>query len=434
MTAQRRKDSKGRVLRKGEYERGNGTYMYVFKAANGKKRTVYAPTLKELRVKENEATRDILDGINPDGARATIDDMYVRWKQTREMDIEAGLLRYSTYRNYCYMYEQFVQGGFGSTKLKDVTAGQVETFYKYLVTQRGLKVHSVDSVHVPLKQVMQLAVESNCIRRNPTEGMMRKLKAAYRKKEKGIPTQDRALTPEQQDVFLKYLESSENNRRWLPLFTVLIFTGMRIGELTGLRWCDVHESEGYIEVNHTLVYYNHGGTKGMKCKYAINDTKTPAGFRSIPMLPIVKDAFIAERERQAAEGIKSCVKVDGYEDFVFVNRFGQCLNQATVNKAIRRIVRDCNFEQLDKGSDVLLPAFSCHWLRHTFATRLIEADVNVKAAQKLLGHADVRTTMNIYAAAQEEFVSKELFKLTNSDTNDLQKTCADSREGCVNAA
>ena len=119
---------------------------------------------------------------------------------------------------------------------------------------------------------------------------------------------------------------------------------------------------------------------------------------------------------------------------MFVNRFGDCLNQGTVNKAIRRIVRDCNFRQLDKGSEVLLPAFSCHWLRHTFATRLIESDVNVKAAQKLLGHADVRTTMNIYAAAQEDFVSNELSKLTNHDTNDLQNNEIGLHEGCVTTA
>ncbi len=431
MKAQRRKDSKGRVLRKGEYERKGGSYMYVFKGCNGKKTTLYAPTLKELRIKEEDANRDILDGISPDGAKLTINDMYERWRSLRELDIEAGSLRHSTYRNYCYMYEQFAMSDFGGTKLKDVTPAKVEAFYKLLITQRGLKVLSVDGVHVPLKQIMQLAVDCNYIRHNPTDGMMRKLKAVYKKKETGISSQERALTLEQQQLFLDYLKVSDKNRRWFPLFTVLLYTGMRIGELTGLRWCDVHEDDGYIEVSHTLVYYDQGGTSGLKCKYAVNDTKTPAGFRSIPMLPVVKEAFQEERMRQEREGIKSRMRIDGYEDFVFVNRFGDCLNQGTVNKAIRRIVRDCNFEQLNKGSDVLLPNFSCHWLRHTFATRMIECDVSVKAAQGLLGHADVRTTMNIYAAAQREFVSGELSKITNAGTNDLQKLSVGSREGCV---
>lgn len=434
MQAQRRKDSKGRVLRKGEYERKDGSYMYVFKSAVGKKTTVYAPTLKELRIKEDDTNRDILDGINPDGARITVNEMYKRWQTLRGLDIEAGSLRHSTYRNYVYMYEQFAMDDFGNTKLKDVTPARVEAFYKMLITQRGLKVLSVDGVHVPLKQVMQLAVDSNYIRHNPTDGIMRKLKAVYKKKETGISAQERALTVEQQQLFLDFLETSESNRRWLPLFTVLLFTGMRIGELTGLRWCDLDEAEGLIKVNHTLVYYDQGGTSGMKCKYAVNDTKTPAGFRSIPMLPIVREAFEAERKRQQEEGIKSRMVVDGYEDFVFVNRFGDCLNQGTVNKAIRRIVRDCNFKQLDKGSDLLLPNFSCHWLRHTFATRMIESDVSVKAAQELLGHADVRTTMNIYAAAQKEFVCSELSKITNAHTNDLQKVAGDSCEECVTAA
>lgn len=397
MKAQRRKTSKGQVLRTGEYERNDGTFMYVYKGANGKKRTIYAPTLKELRVKQDAVTKDLLDGINPDGARVTINDMYIRWKSSRELDIQGGSLRHSTYRNYCYMYEQFVMADFGNTKLKDVTPARVEAFYKFLITQRGLKVLSAESVHIPLKQVFQLAVDSNYIRHNPTDGMMRKLKAAYKKKATGISTQERALTLEQQNLFLDYLKSSETNRRWLPLFTVLIYTGMRIGELTGLRWCDVHEEKGIIDVTHTLVYYDQGGTSHLKCKYAVNDTKTPAGFRSIPMLPEVKAAFIEERERQKREHIKSRMVVDGYKDFVFVNRFGDCLNQGTVNKALRRIVRDCNFEQLNKGRKVLLPAFSCHWLRHTFATRMIESEVNVKAAQQLLGHADIRMTLKVYS-------------------------------------
>lgn len=70
-----------------------------------------------------------------------------------------------------------------------------------------------------------------------------------------------------------------------------------MGELTGLRWCDIDLEEGIIDVNHTLVYYDHrteGSKKG--CYFNVNTTKTPAGMRQVPMLEFVKEAFLMEKK------------------------------------------------------------------------------------------------------------------------------------------
>lgn len=110
----------------------------------------------------------------------------------------------------------------------------------------------------------------------------------------------------------------------------------------------------------------------------------------------VRDAFIMEREYQKEAEIESVGRVDGYDDFIFVNRDGNVQQQRTLNKAIKRIIRDCNCEILVKkgtqSNPVLLPNFSCHHLRHTFATRLCESGINLKVIQDVLGHADVSTT------------------------------------------
>ena len=110
------------------------------------------------------------------------------------------------------------------------------------------------------------------------------------------------------------------------------------------------------------------------------------------MLGFVKDAFLKEREYQEANDIQCKVMIDGYTDFIFVNRVGATQHQGTLNKAIRRITRDCNDEVLLRGDadPVLLPHFSCHSLRHTFTTRMCEAGVNIKVIQDALGHADIR--------------------------------------------
>ena len=97
----------------------------------------------------------------------------------------------------------------------------------------------------------------------------------------------------------------------------------------------------------------------------------------------------------------------------FVNRFGQAQHQGTLNKAIRRIICDCNDEQFLKSDnpDVLLPPFSCHILRHTFTTRMCEAGVNVKVIQDALGHKDISTTLNIYTDVTRELKKAEFGEL-----------------------
>lgn len=147
-------------------------------------------------------------------------------------------------------------------------------------------------------------------------------------------------------------------------------------------------------------------------KYAVNSPKTEAGKRTIIMLPIVKKAILMEKEYQEEVGLSSKTVIDGVSNFIFVNRFGDCHHQGSVNKALRRIIRDCNDELLDQGltadSDKLLPHFSCHTFRHTFATRLAEASVSDKVRMDLLGHKDIAITQTVYTDAFEPFKRSEL--------------------------
>lgn len=107
--------------------------------------------------------------------------------------------------------------------------------------------------------------------------------------------------------------------------------------------------------------------------------------------------------------------MDGYTDFIFINRFGDVQHQGTLNKAIKRIIRDCNDEELLKSEDnpVLLPPFSCHSLRHTFTTRLCEMGVNIKVIQDVLGHRDFSTTMNIYTDVTKDLKQKEFSAISD---------------------
>lgn len=103
--------------------------------------------------------------------------------------------------------------------------------------------------------------------------------------------------------------------------------------------------------------------------------------------------------------------VDGYRNFIFVNPFGNVQHQGTRNKALRRIIRDCNLEVLDKvhrDNAANFTNFSNHFLRNTFTTGMCEVGVNTKAVQEIFEYAHAETTMKIYAEATKDLRKSEL--------------------------
>lgn len=302
--------------------------------------------------------------------------------------------------------EQFADRHESVEDISSLKKSDVKRFYNRLADDRGLQPSTIDSIHTVLHQVLDMAVDDDYLRSNPSSNVLRELKQSH-----CFETEKRrGLTKPEQDLFLDFLKRNHTYSHWYPIFAIMVGSGLRVGEITGLRWCDIDLEEGIIDVNHTLVYYAHRDEVHKHgCYYNVNTPKTKASTRQVPMLDFVKEAFIMEREYQEAMGIKCEVTIDGYTDFIFVNRFGEAQNLANLNKAIRRIIRDCNDEEFlkDENPAVLLPHFSCHSLRHTFTTRMCEAGVNVKVIQDALGHQDISTTLNIYADVTRELKKKE---------------------------
>ena len=400
MAKAKRKDKSRVVLRTGEIQRKDGTYQYSWTDKNKKRRYVYARTLDNLREKEEQIAKNISDGIKAEARYTTLNELYALWK-----DLKRGL-KDNTFENYKYMYETFVRNQIGDKRISMLKKSDIKRFYNYLADERGLKPATIDNIHTVLHQVLDMAVDDDYIRNNPSNNVLKELKQSHIFKTE----KRRGLTRPEQELFLSYLKDTPSVQNWYPVFAVMVGTGLRVGELTGLRWCDVDIEEGTIDVNHTLVYYDHRTSEGKRgCYFNVNTPKTEAGNRQVPMLDFVKEAFLMEKERQDMLDVHCEAMVDGYTDFIFINRFGQPQHQSTLNKAIRRIIRDCNDEQFlkDDNPKVLLPHFSCHSLRHTFTTRMCEAGVNVKVIQDTLGHKDISTTLNIYTDVTKELKRSE---------------------------
>lgn len=398
--ATKRKDKSRVVLKTGEVQRKDGTYQFSWQDSQMKRRFVYARTLDDLREKEKRIQKDKCDGIKTEARYTTIDELFDLWA-----NVKRGL-KNNTFENYKYMYNTFVRPVIGSKRISTLKKSDIKKYYNYLVDERNLKPSTIDNIHTVLHQVLQIAVDDDFIRNNPSDNVLRELKKAHCFQSE----KRRALTKPEQELFLNFLKTHPVYEHWYPVFAVMIGTGLRVGEVTGLRWCDIDMESGMIDVNHTLVYYDHraeGSKSG--CYFNVNTTKTPASMRQVPMLGFVREAFEQEKQKQEDLGLHCEVTIDGYTDFIFINRFGQAQHQATLNKAIRRIIRDCNDEQFlhSDEPDVLLPHFSCHSLRHTFTTRMCEAGVNIKVIQDALGHSDISTTLNIYADVTKEMKAEE---------------------------
>ena len=395
--AKARKDNKGRALRKGESQRSqDNRYVYTYTNPIGKRGYIYATTLQELREKEEKLIRDQLDGL----------DLYVAGQADLNFVVDRYLatknnLASSTYANYRYIYDHFCKNGFGKRTADEIKYSDVLHFYLHLVDEKNVKVKTVESLHCVLHPAFDMAVRDEIIRKNPSDGVISEIKKRQGRKHKV----ERALTFEQQSELIRYITEHPLYDYWRPLFTVLLGTGCRIGEICGLRWQDVDLENRVIDINHSMTYFRRGKQAPYTFEFRFEPPKTKAGIRKIPMLDDVYDVLVELYEQQKKEGFSPLV-VDGATGFIFINKVGTLYKHTAIDHAIKRIVNNHNAEEIVKAKreqrePIMLPFFSCHTFRHTFCTRFCENETNVKVIQSVMGHADINTTMDIYAEVTE---------------------------------
>jgi len=227
--AERRKDSKGRVLKENESQRSDGIYCYRWRTSDHKRHYIYAGTLEELREKEKKVQRDVSDGIRVDAQRVTLNDIYELW-----VVLKKGL-KHNTFTNYQYMYNQFARNDIGNIKIVNLKRSDVRRFYNRLIDDKGLKIATIDNIHTVIHQVLDVAVDDGYLRNNVSDNALKELKMS-----RNLFTENRkALTLEEQRIFLEYLQKTPQYNHWYPVFAFMLGTGLRVGEATGLRWCDI---------------------------------------------------------------------------------------------------------------------------------------------------------------------------------------------------
>lgn len=404
----KRRDSKGRLLRQGELQRNDGKYEYRYIDVRGERRSVYSwklvDTDKPPQGKRNcKALRDMIKEIESD-ARDGV-DVYMAQRTTLNqcfdsyMETKCGL-KQSSRSNYLFQYDTYVRDAIGNLPIISIKYSDIKKFYTNLMRERNLQVGTLNVLHAFLHPVFTTAVRDGLIRSNPTEGVISEIKKScgYER------TKRHALTVPQQEALIDFVKTNDKYKHMSAVLTVFLGTGCRISEISGLRWQDCNFKENTITIDHSLLYHRHGKVEGYK--FYISTPKTKAGVRIIPMLSDVRKALINERARQMQYG-HNTMEVDGYSGFIFSSKSGKCLTSPSFNSSLDTIVKAYNKKETAMAKNeyrepVLLPRFSAHSLRHTFCTRFCENETNIKVIQEIMGHTDISTTMNVYNEATKE--------------------------------
>ncbi len=397
--ADKRKDSKDRILRTGEGQNSDGRYTFQYTDANGKRQKIYSWKLVEtdklpegkrpciaLRTQEKQILKDLDDGIQTDDI--SVNDLFDQY-----LKIRTDLSETTLATNIC-LYDTHVRSGFGKKKIGKIKHTHVYTLYSELKTEKKLKLSTIQSINSILWELLETATKDNLIRQNPVTGEMQKIRSRF----ENDSSERHALTVDEQTALLHYVYHKSKYRKYGVLFTVLLGTGMRIGEALGLTWDDVDFEKGMILVTHAITY-KPGVSHGYE--YHVSPPKTSAGIRMIPMFQDVKTAL---QEQKKSQDKRNSFTVDDYTGFIFVNGAGKIYTPGFIYEVIQNIVTDYNREEMlnaakEKRDPLYIPKISAHILRHTFCTRICENETNLGIIKDVMGHKNIRTTMNVYNEA-----------------------------------
>ncbi len=405
MAGKKRTDNKGRILRTGEMQRAEDSrYLYRYTDLHGKKRTVYALTLPELREKEKQIGRDLQDGIDVSKAEMTLNQLFQLYMETKSD------LRPSTRCNYMGVWKNTVKESvLGNMKIGQIKQIHIRAFYADL-TKQGLSANTIKLCHSLIFPALEMAVDSDIIRKNPAKDCKKGISGT--KKEKV------AMCIKEQERLLHFVKNSNIYKVYYPLLVFALCTGLRVGELTGLRWVDVDLKENIIHIRQQLIYKNYGDG----CRFHLQDLKTDAGRRNIPLTAEARKSLIRQKELYFLLGIsQKRQEVEGISDFVFINTQGNPYATNAINLMLDNVVKAYNKQeaaqaQKENRRPFPLPHISAHILRHTACTRLAESGLEPKVLQYIMGHANISVTMDIY---------------THLDFSQIQKKIEEAQEKAV---
>jgi integrase len=362
------------------YQRGDGLWVAAVSLPDGGRKYRYAKTRVEAARKLNEALQAIENNLPVASSNATFEAFLRDWLEGKKPSLEPG-----SYVRYSGLIRKHIVPALGKVTLAKLTPQQIERFYS--AKTKTLSPNTVLGMHNGVVYpALDKAVRWGLLARNV---------AALVDLPKGEKPERQVFTPDQARVFLDVIRGD----RLEAFYVLAVTTGMRQGELLGLRWRDVALDRAIVSVVQNWKRDYVGRKMGKP--------KSRSGVRQIVLTERAVDALRRHRIRQDEE--RSHLGPDWQDnDLVFTSRIGTALNPA--------YVRDKRYYPLLKRAG--LPRIVFHELRHSQATFLMELGAPLPVLAEILGHSSIRITGDVYTHVSERAqrrVMKALERLLTED-------------------
>ena len=341
------------------YKRDNGTWRAMI-TVQGRRLSFTAKTKREGQAWLRQMLEEIDYGLTYDSAQTTLEKFMNDWLVSVE-----PTLRFNTFKQYSQITRQHILPVLGHLKLRDLKPGHIQQLYNQMVRKKhGLR--TVQLVHSVLHRSLVHAVKLGIIPRNPDD-------ATTPPKPKHSEMKFLDETQVQQMLIVAQAKSD----RFFALYHLAVSTGMRQGELLGIKWSDMDWERGLLQVQRQLTIKKGGG-------FELTAPKTKAGTRR---LDLGESALQVLRDHRQQQYLEMQAVGDDWQDndLVFPSTIGTTYNRSNLSKRFKLILKEAG-----------LPEIRFHDLRHTAATLMLNHGIPVIVVSRRLGHARPSITLDVY--------------------------------------
>lgn len=342
------------------YPRKDGRWAASITLEDGRRKTFYGKTRKEVVEKLDKARYEQKQGMLSTGPQQKLKAYLEQWLE----EVHKPSIRLTTYIEHRRLLYKHILPSLGHIQVQKLTPQHVQAMYTRKMEDDQLSPGSVRNIHLILHKALANAVRWNLVSRNVCDLVS---------PPHFIKREMRVLTKEQAQRLLEVAHGS----RLEALLAVAITTGMRHSELVGLRWEDVNLEGASLQVRHIVTYRGR--------RYIEGEPKTAKSKRNIVLPSLVVEALKKHRRDQYEMKEKAGSSWEE-RDLVFCNVRGGFLTPNTLRRAFHRLL-----------SDAGLPPMRLHDLRHSAATILLTMGVHPKVVQELLGHSSIAMTLDTYS-------------------------------------
>ncbi len=354
------------------YKNGWRASLTIGRKPDGKliRKQFYGKTKNEAIEKMDDYKEKSRKGLVVRNDKITFQQWFSIWL----FEFKVNELKPATIARYDVVYRNHIKNTLiGNMKLKDINSVILQTYYNNLMKE-GKTEKFIRYLNKAVKTAMRQAKKMHYIIEDFTEDVVIP-------KSKVIDKQSKAFTLEEQKKFILVIK----NHKYRMQFILALGTGLRIGELTALKWQDIDFQKGILNVVRAMSNAYIPKELGLTIpKDRITTPKTKTSIRTITIPDIILEELKQyKREQDIHKDKYKEIYVD--EDYVFANPIGKYILPDTLRKSFSKVLKDNNIRHIN-----------FHGLRHTYATRLFEKGVPLKIIQKLLGHSSLEITADIY--------------------------------------